>query len=94
MHNLILLQLLNIDLGHIEAKIADILKHDHTFVLLQGELIGRQVVTDGQLFMYVQCSFLYWFFVSIKAHWSPSVGAVSMIHMYVRSCISPHACNR
>ena len=34
-------QLLNIDLSHIEAKIADLLKHDHSLTLLQGELIGR-----------------------------------------------------
>ena len=37
----IIYQLLNIDLSHIEAKIADLLKHDHSLTLLQGELIGR-----------------------------------------------------
>ena len=37
----VLYQLLNIDLSHIEAKIGDLLKHDQSLTLLQGELIGR-----------------------------------------------------
>ena len=35
------LQILNVDLSHIEARVADLLKHDRSLVLLRGELIER-----------------------------------------------------
>ena len=38
------LQVLNVDLSHIESKVGDILKRDRNIVLLQGELIDRQVI--------------------------------------------------
>ena len=34
-------QMLNVDLCHIEARVADVMKHDRSLTLLQGELIDR-----------------------------------------------------
>ena len=34
-------QLLNVDLSHVESRVAEVLKHDHSLTLLNGELIER-----------------------------------------------------
>lgn len=34
-------QVLNVDLSHIENKVAELLKHNNNLVLIQGELIDR-----------------------------------------------------
>lgn len=36
-----ILQILNVDLNHIENKVTEILKHDRSMTLLQGELISK-----------------------------------------------------
>lgn len=37
----VVLQILNVDLSHIESKVGDILKRDRNIILLQGELIDK-----------------------------------------------------
>lgn len=34
-------QIMNVDLKHIETKVAEILKHDRSLTMLHGELITR-----------------------------------------------------
>ena len=46
-------QMLNVDLCHIEARVADVMKHDRSLTLLQGELIDRCSVLVHIQYLYV-----------------------------------------
>ena len=35
------LQILNVDLTHVETRVTELLKHDRSLVLLQGQLMDR-----------------------------------------------------
>ena len=39
-----LLKILNVDLSHIECRVTELMKHDRSLTLLNGELIDRWVL--------------------------------------------------
>ena len=41
-------QILNVDLSHVEARVNDMVKHDHNLTLILGQLIDRYCVIQGQ----------------------------------------------
>ena len=41
--------MINVDLSHIESKVAEIIKTDRSLVLVQGELIERYRIFDSVL---------------------------------------------
>lgn len=49
-------QILNVDLSHVEGKVNEMLKHDSSLTLLQGELISRFVVSIYMVLLYILAS--------------------------------------